>query len=170
MNIVYIYGAPAVGKRTVAKELANSLGYALFDNHADTSILTRFFTREDPAYWRMRKAIRTTVYQVASQENVNGMVLTGVHEKQDEESIEQLYKELSALGVLIHFVHLVCSEKERKVRVQAEDRKDKPLRTVESLRPNSDFVKMERDSLPSINITEVSPKVAASQIRILCEL
>jgi shikimate kinase len=33
MPIVFIYGPPAAGKLTVAKELSAVTGYKLFDNH-----------------------------------------------------------------------------------------------------------------------------------------
>jgi len=33
MRLVFIYGMPATGKLTVAKELVDITGYALFHNH-----------------------------------------------------------------------------------------------------------------------------------------
>lgn len=39
MKLVFIYGMPAAGKLTVAKELAGLSGYKLFHNHQVVDLL-----------------------------------------------------------------------------------------------------------------------------------
>lgn len=43
MNLLCIYGPPAAGKLTTAKELETLLGYKLYDNHAIVSPLGKLF-------------------------------------------------------------------------------------------------------------------------------
>ena len=43
MRLVYIHGAPAVGKMTVAKSLAQLTGARLFDNHVSIDLAHSVF-------------------------------------------------------------------------------------------------------------------------------
>ena len=43
MRLIFIYGLPAVGKLTVAKELAAKTGYKLFHNHLVVDLLISTF-------------------------------------------------------------------------------------------------------------------------------
>ena len=43
MNLVFIYGPPAVGKLTVAKELSLITGYPLFHNHLTRDLVHELF-------------------------------------------------------------------------------------------------------------------------------
>ena len=43
MKLVFLYGPPAVGKFTVAKELAALTGFKLFHNHLTVDVATSIF-------------------------------------------------------------------------------------------------------------------------------
>lgn len=43
MNLVFLYGPPAVGKLTVATILAEKTGYTLFHNHQIINLLRNVF-------------------------------------------------------------------------------------------------------------------------------
>lgn len=46
MELVVIYGAPGVGKLTVARELARKTGYKLFHNHLTVDLVKSLFDFE----------------------------------------------------------------------------------------------------------------------------
>ena len=55
MQLVFIHGAPAVGKLTVARELAALTGFRLFHNHLTVDLAGSVFSASFPALnpWRM---------------------------------------------------------------------------------------------------------------------
>ena len=46
MDVIYLYGAPAIGKRTVAHELAKLTGFKVVDNHIHTPLILTFFKKQ----------------------------------------------------------------------------------------------------------------------------
>jgi tRNA uridine 5-carbamoylmethylation protein Kti12 len=44
MKLVFLHGAPAVGKLTVARELSALTGFRLFHNHLTVDLATSLFT------------------------------------------------------------------------------------------------------------------------------
>ena len=51
MRLVYIHGAPAVGKLTVAKSLAQLTNARLFDNHVSINLARSLFDHGQQGYW-----------------------------------------------------------------------------------------------------------------------
>jgi adenylate kinase family enzyme len=45
MKLIILYGAPAAGKLTVAKELAKTTDFVVFDNHQIIDIVEPLITR-----------------------------------------------------------------------------------------------------------------------------
>ncbi len=48
MRLVFIYGPPAVGKLTVARELGRLTGLAVFDNHLSIDAVRPVFDFDSP--------------------------------------------------------------------------------------------------------------------------
>jgi len=165
MQVIYLYGAPAIGKRTVANKLAKITNFKVVDNHIHTPIALRFFTNSSKWYWELRKRIREAIFEIAAEAKIPGLILTGVYESKDIKEIKYLVEYFRRLGAEVFFFHLTCSDEERKQRVVGEDRKDKQLRTVEKLRPNKLFSKIKGIKHTTLDITKMSPESTAKHIR-----
>lgn len=77
MNLVLLYGPPAVGKLTVAKELAKLTGIKLFDNHSIVDVVNEIFGWENPVRRKLEYEIRARVIEEAARSGVD-LIVTGV--------------------------------------------------------------------------------------------
>ena len=55
MNLILLYGPPAVGKLTTAKELASQIGYKIFHNHHTQDMVYPIFGFKSPVVDKLLK-------------------------------------------------------------------------------------------------------------------
>ncbi len=66
MKLIFIYGAPAVGKLTVARELARLTGFKVFHNHLSIDCIEPIFDFGTPSFFKLIELIRVeTVAEAA---------------------------------------------------------------------------------------------------------
>ena len=107
MKLVFLYGPPAVGKLTVARELAALTGYRLFHNHFTVDLLLAVFEFGSASFRRLRESIWLDVLQAACRESVPGVIFTFAPERTvDPGFVGRLSGELAANGGEIVFVEL----------------------------------------------------------------
>ena len=53
MNLIILFGPPAVGKMTVGQELSRLTGYPLLHNHMTIDLVTEFFDFGTPQFGRL---------------------------------------------------------------------------------------------------------------------
>lgn len=157
MKVIYLYGAPAIGKKTVALALSELTRFKVVDNHVHTSLITNFYPRSSKGYWIMREKVRDSIFKSLIAMNEKGIILTGVNESPNKKDIMPLINYFKKLKSKIYFIHLVCDENERKKRVIKPDRKEKP-------RPNNLFHKISDIDHPTIDISKTKPNVVAKNI------
>ncbi|MDB5259750.1 MAG: hypothetical protein JWO73_958 [Candidatus Taylorbacteria bacterium] len=78
-KVIFIYGTPAVGKLTTAKELAKRTGFRLLHNHLTTDLVRAIFDRGSAAGDMLIAKLRFEMLEIAVKEKVKGVVMTGVH-------------------------------------------------------------------------------------------
>jgi len=83
MDLVYIYGPPAVGKLTVATELAGLTGYAVFHNHLSIDCALPLFEFGTGAFWRLVADIRDSCIEAAARED-RSLIFTNVYAHPDD--------------------------------------------------------------------------------------
>ncbi len=71
MKLIFFYGAPAVGKLTVARELARLTGFKVFHNHLSIDCIEPIFDFGTPSFFRLIELIRAETVAEAARENVN---------------------------------------------------------------------------------------------------
>lgn len=75
MNLIFIYGPPAAGKLTVAKELGKKLGYRVFNNHTLVGCIANVFPFDDekldPILKKLSLKYRLDIYRQAARHNVD---------------------------------------------------------------------------------------------------
>lgn len=123
MQMIYIHGAPAVGKFTVAKELAKLTGARLFDNHASIDLARTVFDHAAPGFWSLVRSARVLVIEAAAQQGVPFVVMTSCYsEPHDRQSFETYEAILSRFNAIMCPVFLHCSHEEMRCRVGRPDR------------------------------------------------
>ncbi len=134
MKLIYIYGSPAVGKLTVAKQIAKRTGFKIFHNHLSVDAILPIFEFGSPSFDRLNSAIRQMVITEAVQQNVD-LVSTYCYARGfDDEMVEELMKAVESKGGEVKLVLLTCRREELEQRVVAESRGQfGKIRTVEML-------------------------------------
>lgn len=124
MKLIFLYGMPATGKLTVAKELANITGYKLFHNHLAVDLLLSLFEFGSQPFVVAREHIWLSVFEQAAQSNLSGMIFTFAPEATVRpEFIPQLIETMRDTGGEIEFIELTCPEPELKRRIVDSSRR-----------------------------------------------
>jgi broad-specificity NMP kinase len=122
MKLIVIYGPPAAGKLTVAKELAEITGYKVLHNHLVIDMVESVFSRENPMFWKLIDDYRLDIIGKASGEN--GLIMTLVNIKgKDDSFIQNVIKITKDNGGEVNFVRLTCNQEELKKRLKNNSRK-----------------------------------------------
>jgi shikimate kinase len=174
MNLVFIYGPPATGKFTVAKELAKLTGYRVFPNHEVIGLLTTIMPYEDKSLSVIRtevsRKLRIEIFTAATKGKINVVTTFGMSGPEYFGFFEDIKESVENAGGHVLFVQLLCSKEELLKRVGAEDRRDKinlreHLKKMFKERPGifDKFPKVEHITIDNTNLTaeEVARKICS---------
>ncbi len=125
MKIVWIHGAPAAGKLTVAKELKEKYGFKLLHNHLavdlSLSIYDEFGAKD---FHEFNDSIRRLTIKKAKEIEVEYVVMTWVVcSKIDQKAIEGYLEFFEREQIDFYPVHLSPAKSELLLRVESEERK-----------------------------------------------
>jgi hypothetical protein len=123
MKLMLLYGPPAVGKLTIAKEIARLTGFKVFHNHLTVNLAAAIFPRGTPAYRQLLWDIRYTVFAEAARANVDGLLFTMVYRRDQDPYIARCVDIIEQSGGNVCFVHVYCQAETVRQRVVREDRK-----------------------------------------------
>ena len=121
MNVVVIYGPPAVGKLTVAQELSKITKMKVFHNHLTTNISRILFEIGNKGFVKLKWSLVKLFFQAAKKENVSLIYTVCYVRKQSDPFLRFMVK---LFGNDVHFVRLKCDEKELLKRVKCDSRKE----------------------------------------------
>ncbi len=135
MNLIFIYGPPAAGKLTVAKELAKATNYKIFHNHLTVDLIRSILNGGTQTFFDLNAKIRIEMFEVAAKENVTGVIFTFCYSHpEDDKFVKDAKKIIEKHNGKIHFVQLYCENSELKKRVKGISRKDfKKIKTIKKL-------------------------------------
>jgi hypothetical protein len=123
MKLIFIYGLPATGKLTVAKELAAATGYKLFHNHLAVDLLLPVFEFGSEEFVRLREEMWLLVFAEACRGGVPGMIFTFAPERTVTEGfVGNVVELMTRMGGEVEFVRLECPTEELRERMGAESR------------------------------------------------
>lgn len=123
MELIFIYGAPSVGKLTVAKKLAKDTGYKLFHNHLTVNLVKSVFDWGTEEFSLLNRKFRLEMFEEASKKNINGMIFTFCYRpNKNSLFVKNVIKIIEKYGGKVNFVMLKCDEEEVFRRVTSEDR------------------------------------------------
>ncbi len=169
MKMIFLYGPPAVGKLTVAKELVRLTDYKLFHNHLTVDLVSSLYEWGSPKYWEYLRNIREQLLANLAKDQIN-IIFTYVYAAgEDEEVMERMFKKVEENGGEVLLVQLKTSVEKLKKRIVADDRKQfKKMHKTESLELWINQYKLfeaypNRSNLV-IDNSETTPIEAAKQI------
>jgi hypothetical protein len=76
MKLLFLHGAPAVGKLTVAKALLRIVPGRLMDNHAAIDLARTIFEFGAPGFWELVHDVRYSALDAAAANGVSLLVTT----------------------------------------------------------------------------------------------
>jgi hypothetical protein len=168
MLLVFIHGAPAVGKLTVARELAALTGFPLFHNHLTVDLVSSLFAFGTPSFVRLREQIWLAAFAEAARSDSSLVFTFNPERTVNEDFIQKTIDVVAKAGRRVVFVELTCSEAELERRMEEPSRKEfGKLASLEQYRSLKSAGAFEFPKLPSdisIDITDQSPAVTAKQI------
>lgn len=169
MNLLFLHGAPASGKLTVAKALMRSIPCRLFDNHTAIDLAKTMFDFGAPGFWELTREMRLTALRSAAWHDVPLVITTFCYSASADgpvySKIESLVQEHNG-EVFPVFLH--CSEEEAKRRIGNVDRvargKLSSMEDLNNFRAYIKFTPLERNNCISLDTTTTPPEVTAQMI------
>jgi chloramphenicol 3-O-phosphotransferase len=123
MKLLFLHGAPAVGKLTVAKALLRIVPGRLMDNHAAIDLALTIFEFGAPGFWELVHDVRRSAMNAAAEHGVPLLVTTFCYaEPDDRERFGQIEEIVHRHGAKLLPVFLHCSREEALRRVGHPDR------------------------------------------------
>jgi len=123
MKLLFIYGSPAVGKLTVANEIAKQTNFKVFHNHLSIDCIEPIFDFGSKSFYKLIELIRVETVAEAASQNVN-LIYTFCYAKDsDDAHVRKITETVEANGGEICFVLLTAEKDELKKRVLEESRK-----------------------------------------------
>ena len=168
MKLVFIHGAPAVGKLTVARELARLTGFRLFHNHLTVDLVSSLFPFGSEPFILLREQIWLAAFAEAARQNL-GLIFTFNPERTVRQRfIQDAIEVVEAAGGQVVFVELTCVENELERRMEDASRKEfGKLASIEQYRSLKATGAFEFPKLPeglSVDTTNRSPADSAQLI------
>jgi hypothetical protein len=170
MKLIFIYGLPATGKLTVAKELAAKTGYKLFHNHLVVDLLLSTFEFGSEPFVELREEIWLSVFDKASRSGLPGMIFTFAPEKTvRSDFVKRMMDVVTGNGGQVNLVALLCPLEEIRNRIDDPSRLEhRKLSSLELFNQLHDAGVFDTSQMPmpdtAIDTSLVSPVEAAEQI------
>jgi hypothetical protein len=135
MKLLFLHGAPASGKLTVAKAVLEAVPGRLFDNHAAIDLARTVFDFGEPGFWELVTDVRFSVFEAAAAQHVDLVVTTFCYvDPADLATFRQFEAIVERSGGQLLPVFLRCAKAEAIRRVGNPDRKNRrKMTSVESL-------------------------------------
>ena len=94
MKLVFLHGAPATGKLTVAKALLRMVPGRLFDNHAAIDLALTIFDFGAPGFWELVHSVRCSTMDAAAEHGVSLVVTTFCYAEPDDQPQFEEFEEI----------------------------------------------------------------------------
>ena len=169
MKLIFLHGAPATGKLTVAKALLRHLPGRLLDNHSAIDLARTVFDFGAPGFWDLAHDVRVSALDAASQHGVALAVMTNCYsDPEDLPQFERIEASMLRNGGELLPVFLHCSEDEIIRRVGNTDRVERQKITskegLDRFIASYNISPVPRGSCISLDTTTRSPEETALDI------
>jgi chloramphenicol 3-O-phosphotransferase len=170
MKLIFIHGAPAVGKLTVARELATLTGFRLFHNHLTVDLATSLFPFGSEPFILLRERIWLAAFAEAARNNVSLIFTFNPERTVRERFIQDTIDMVKAEGGKVVFVELTCSEADLERRLEDASRKEfGKLASVEQYRSLKDAGAFDFPKLPNELSLDTTSQSATDCARLISQ-
>ena len=170
MKLIFLYGPPASGKLTVAKQLSKLTNIPVFHNHLTRDLVNDIYKGELGPNYGLVDKLRNDVFEYCAQKGTD-IIFTfvyGGNSDDENNTVKSYIKSVEKHGGKVVFVELNTDKEELLKRVNSESRKQhKKLLDPKVL---NDFLESQDKSsihfVESIKVdtTSVEPDKAAKYI------
>lgn len=123
MDLIFLHGAVASGKLTVARALEDSVGYPVFHNHLVVDALTTVFPFGSEPFVRLREQFWMQVFIEAAGAG-RSLTFTFAPESTVQGDFPARVRAgVEAHGGRVYFVRLIVSDAEQERRIGADSRR-----------------------------------------------
>jgi len=173
VKLAFLFGPPAVGKLTVARELAGRTGWRLFHNHEAVDAALAEYDFGTPDFVVLREKLWLAGFRRALADKIPGLIFTFSPENSvPQRFIDELFAEIAASGGEVIPVELTAPEAEIERRLGAVTRhhhkKLTDLALYRQLRTSGAFA---TPVIPNVQLRldtmALTPAVAAERIHAL---
>jgi len=173
MELIFLHGPPAVGKRTVARTLMQMIPARLMDNHATIDLGQAIFDFGTREFWDLVYALRLDILKAAAQSDLPYLITTACYVHPDDLPIVENWETaLNQHDARLRPIHLTCAPEVLARRVVHPDRiKQGKLSSVEGLNDylsRNDFRPFPHPDCISIDTGQMTPTDAARHIKDQC--
>jgi len=124
LKLLFLHGPPAVGKLTVAREVAALTGWRLFHNHLTVDLVLAVYDFGTPGFVALREQIWLAVIRRALADRLPGLIFTFSPESSvPQRFIDELFAEIAAEGSEVIVVELTASEAAIERRIASSSRR-----------------------------------------------
>ncbi len=178
MKLIIIYGAPAAGKLTIAKELAAIADVKVFDNHQVIDIIEPIVTRSYPDFAKLIYSTQSSIINAAVSANQKNVVITfpyAANLERDAEFINDITNKSRSKGSSVYPIFLHCDADTLRSRAIEESRKQYgKITTVETMNKMIDKyefkIPLDIEGNVIFNTDTLSAKDVAAEIKKLAQL
>ena len=170
MKLVFLHGAPAVGKLTVARELARLTGFRLFHNHLTVDLVSSLFSFGSEPFVLLREQIWLVAFAEAARNNVSLIFTFNPERTVRERFVQDTLDVVSSAGGEVVFVELTCTEEELERRIEDASRKEfGKLASIEQYRSLKDAGAFHFPKLPNGICLDTTNQPAADTAELISE-
>jgi hypothetical protein len=163
MKLVFLHGAPATGKLTVARALVQATSGRLLGNHAAIDFARTMFDFGAPGFWDLVHQIRLAALATAAQQEIPLVVMTFCNsEPGDRPFFEAFDAFMKQNGGELLPVFLYCSDEEIARRISHPDRIEK--KKVAPMEALNGFRLVYNDApVPRANCLRLNTEIGTAQ-------
>jgi hypothetical protein len=122
MDLVFLHGAAAAGKLTIARALNALLHYGVFHNHLIVDALTAVFPFGTAPFVKLREDFWLATFREAAASNTSLIFTFAPEPSVSPGFAENARRTIEEFGGRIHFVQITVSEAEQERRISLPTR------------------------------------------------
>ncbi|MBS1988689.1 AAA family ATPase [Candidatus Dependentiae bacterium] len=170
MKLIVLYGPPAAGKLTIARELEKLTSFRVMDMNLTLAAVTQLFPMGTPRYRELNRSFRGQLLESAAQDNLPGVILTHGYSHHDNAPfIQSLIDLMERYNGEINFVYVTCPLDELEKRIALPSRKQhvykvNDIQTLRDLLKRRSFPQIPFVKNLVIDSSTVTPEQAAQKI------